>query len=71
MVLDARVGYEMKEGYPIVLEYGTEELVMGSEAVRGWEKMKLPKRTELLKLIADMENPQVGFNFQFESIDRL
>jgi hypothetical protein len=62
VVLDSRVGYEMKEGYPIIFEFGTEDVV------KNWAKMILPKLSGLPQKVAEMESPKIGLNFEFEDL---
>ncbi|OAA38528.1 hypothetical protein ISF_09886 [Cordyceps fumosorosea ARSEF 2679] len=48
VILDARMKYEIKTGYAITFEFGTEELV------RKWPKMELPKLEVLKQKVASI-----------------
>ena len=60
VAVDSRTSVEIKEGYPIVFEFATEEVV------KPWTKMVLPKVEELQQEVRDMESPMIRLNFDFE-----
>ncbi|KAK8144788.1 hypothetical protein G3M48_005346 [Beauveria asiatica] len=60
VILDARIKYEIKTGYAITFELGTEDLV------RDWPKMELPKLEVLERKVASMQSAEVQLNFTFD-----
>lgn len=60
MILDARLGLELKQGYAITFVFATED-VLGK-----WPAMFLPNLPLLKQKVRDeMESPDIGVNFAF------
>lgn len=65
-IFDARVGFEIKEGYAITVEFVTIDVV------EKWPKMILPSSEELIQKVKDMEKDladrkfgKIQMNFAF------
>jgi hypothetical protein len=48
-IFDARIGFELKEGYAITFKFATIDVV------EHWPKMILPSSPELIQKVGDME----------------
>jgi hypothetical protein len=57
-IFDARIGFEIKEGYAITFEFATIDVV------ENWPKMILPSSPELIQKVGDMERDLVNRKFQ-------
>jgi len=64
VVLDSRIGYEIKEGYVIAFEFATEDLI------KSWKKMILPDSRTLRDKVTNMGSERIGINFVFEGSGR-
>ncbi|AEO57119.1 hypothetical protein MYCTH_2056329 [Thermothelomyces thermophilus ATCC 42464] len=62
VILDARLGFEIKEGYAITFLYATDEVIAN------WAKIVLPYSKALVEKVSDMEkeSTRIGLNFAFE-----
>ncbi|EWZ78676.1 hypothetical protein FOWG_17095 [Fusarium oxysporum f. sp. lycopersici MN25] len=62
VVFDARVCFEMKQGYTIAFMFATEDVLAD------WAKIYLPNSTILQDKVAQIEdiNPKIGHNFVFQ-----
>ncbi|KAH6705875.1 hypothetical protein EV126DRAFT_178783 [Verticillium dahliae] len=60
IIADARLGFEIKEGYAITFLFATEEVVAK------WAKIVLPNSEDLKRKVADMRRPNIDLNFDFE-----
>lgn len=61
MIVDARLGLELKKGYAIAFVFATED------ALNRWPPMFLPNVSTLKQKVQDeMDSPDVGVNFAFE-----
>ncbi len=65
-IFDARIGFELKEGYAITFEFAT------ADVIKTWPKMVLPSSPELIQKVGDMERDlenrkfqKIGMNFVF------
>lgn len=56
VLLDARVGYEIKSGYTITLEFATEDII------KNWPKMRVS--AELAKKIESMQSEAIRVNYE-------
>ena len=63
VILDARLGFQIKRGYAITFLYATDE------ALAKWKKIVLPYSAGLERRVADIEalSTKIGFNFTFEA----
>lgn len=59
VILDARVGYEIKQGYVIVFEFAEHGIV------DGWKKMMLPGIKALRDKVQQMQSEDISVNFAF------
>jgi hypothetical protein len=57
-IFDARIGFELKEGYAITFEFATIDVV------EKWPKMMLPSSAELIQKVGDMERDLENRKFQ-------
>ncbi|KAK8095123.1 uncharacterized protein PG998_014292 [Apiospora kogelbergensis] len=64
VIVDSRVCFEMVEGYSIVFEFAT------ADVVEKWDKMSLPKLEVLMRKVADMESVDIGLKFEFEDLPK-
>lgn len=48
-IFDARIGFELKEGYAITFEFAT------ADVIKTWPKIVLPSSPELIQKVGDME----------------
>ena len=62
VILDARLGREILEGYAITVIFMTEELLARSKV----PKMLLPNLPGLKEKVADMQSEKIRLNFEFE-----
>jgi hypothetical protein len=62
-ILDARLAFEIKDGFAITFAFTTED------ELKTWAKMFLPRSPELAAKVAEMEstNTKIGVNFAFEA----
>lgn len=62
-ILDARLAFEIKDGFAITFAFTTED------ELKTWAKMMLPRSPELAGKVAEMEstNTKIGVNFAFEA----
>jgi hypothetical protein len=58
-IFDARISFEIKQGYAITFEFATVDIV------EKWPKMNLPYIPGLAQKVADMESSQIRINFAF------
>ena len=56
VILDARVDYEMKEGYAITFEFATDSII------KNWPKMMVP--TKLVQKVAGMQTEMITVNYE-------
>jgi len=61
VILDARICFEMEQGYAITFMFATDEVL------KAWPKMILPNSRMLIANVANMESPKIGVNFAFDS----
>ena len=59
-ILDARLSFEIKEGFAIMFAFTTED------ELKTWTKMFLPNSPEFVRKVAEMESTNIGVNFAFE-----
>lgn len=62
VILDARLGFETKQGYAITFMFATDEVLTG------WPKMVLPNSPGLVGKVVDMDSPKIGMNFAFKNL---
>ncbi|RSL60292.1 hypothetical protein CEP53_005473 [Fusarium sp. AF-6] len=62
VIVDARLGREIKAGYSITVTFMTEDLATGLP------KMALPNLVALREKVAEMESQKIGVNFTFRSV---
>jgi len=62
VILDARVGFEIKQGYAITFLFATDDVITK------WAKIVLPSSEGLRQKVAEMEkeSTRIGLNFAFE-----
>lgn len=62
VILDARVCFEIKQGYTMTFMFATEDVLVK------WPKIVLPDSTILRDQVAKIENinPKIGLNFAFQ-----
>ncbi|PVH69048.1 hypothetical protein DL98DRAFT_506210 [Cadophora sp. DSE1049] len=60
VIFDARISFEIKQGYAITFEFAT------ADVVEKWEKMNLPDTPGLAQKVADMESSKIRMNFAFK-----
>lgn len=62
VILDARVCFEIKQGYTMTFMFATEDVLVK------WRKIVLPNSTILRNQVAEIENisPKIGLNFAFQ-----
>ncbi len=62
MILDARLGFEIKQGYAITFLFAVDEVIAN------WAKIVLPYSEALVGKVSDMEREsgKIGLNFTFE-----
>ena len=60
VILDARLGFEIRQGYAITFMFATDDVLAA------WPKMILPNLRMLIEKVADMESPKIGVNFEFK-----
>lgn len=58
VILDARVDYEMKEGYAITFEFATDDII------NDWSKMVVPPK--LGQKVARMQTEMIRVNYELE-----
>ena len=61
-IFDARIGFELKEGYAITFEFATIDVVERGD--KPWPKMVLPSSPELIQKVGDMERDLENRKFQ-------
>lgn len=63
MILDARLGFQIEQGYAITFLFATDEVIAN------WAKMTLPYSKELEHKVRDLEmqSAKIGLNFTFEN----
>jgi alpha-glucuronidase len=66
VVLDARLGFEIKEGYAITFLFAVDEVIAN------WAKIVLPYSERLVEKVSNMkkESRKIGLNFTFEPSPR-
>lgn len=65
VMVDARLGLELKQGYAITFVFATENVL------NKWPPMFLPNLPELQQKVRnEMESPEIGVNFAFENTTR-
>ncbi|KAF5122359.1 hypothetical protein E5D57_012836 [Metarhizium anisopliae] len=62
VILDARVGYEIRQGYAIVFEFAEHGIAYG------WKKMMLPGTKELRDKVQQMQSKDISVNFAFKEV---
>ncbi|EFY90726.1 hypothetical protein MAC_03306 [Metarhizium acridum CQMa 102] len=62
VILDARVGYEIRQGYAIVFEFAEHGIAYG------WKKMMLPGTKELRDKVQQMQSKDIRVNFAFKEV---
>lgn len=62
MILDARLGFQIEQGYAITFLFATDEVIAN------WAKMSLPYSKGLEQKVRDLEmlSAKIGLNFTFE-----
>jgi hypothetical protein len=62
VILDARLAFEIKDGFTITSAFTTED------ELKTWAKMFLPRSPELAAKVTEMESiyTKIGVNFAFE-----
>jgi len=61
-IFDARIGFELKEGYAITFEFATADVI--KNGIKTWPKMVLPSSPELIQKVGDMERDLEKRKFQ-------
>lgn len=64
MILDARLGFQIEQGYAITFLFATDEVIAN------WAKMALPYSEGLEHKVRDLEmlSAKIGLNFTFEDL---
>jgi hypothetical protein len=65
VILDARLGFQIEQGYAITFLFATDEVIAN------WAKMALPYSKGLEHEVRDLEklSAKIGLNFTFERSD--
>jgi hypothetical protein len=58
-IFDARISFEIKQGYAITFEFATVDVV------EKWPKMNLPDTPGLAQKVANMESSKIRISFAF------
>merc|ERR1712093_113440 len=61
-IFDARIGFELKEGYATTFEFATADVI--KNGIKTWPKMVLPSSPELIQKVGDMERDLEKRKFQ-------
>ncbi len=61
-IFDARIGFELKEGYVITFKFATIDVVERGD--KPWPKMVLPGLPELIQKVGNIERDLVNRKFQ-------
>jgi hypothetical protein len=62
-IFDARIGFELKEGYAITFEFATADVVERGE--KPWPKMVLPSSPDMERDLENRKFQKIRMNFVF------